>query len=337
VNGSGTLLATGGTGFVVSHVVRSWLERCPDRRALVIDAAPPDDAAEMFFGASNDRIEFITASVIDGGLWQNLKHRSDIVHVVHGAAVTSIDRLVHAAGRGRPGLAGARRSIAVNIDGTLNVLQFAAGLPNLSRLVNVSSGSVYAGQGPEPLPEDGYVEPDGIYPITKYAGERFTAFAANDLALPAVSVRLSGVFGPLDRETAARDVRSAPRIIAEKALAGEPIRVRSFDGAGDFVYAGDVADAVVSLLEAGALRYPVYNVAAGVLTTIGELVDAFRVRVNALSAEEVPAGEVDVDYPPDRRYGRFGAYDIARIQRDAGWHPRPLADTVSEYLDWLGA
>lgn len=332
-----TLLATGGTGFVVSHVIRNWLERHDTERALVVDAAPPDAAACRFFAGLNDRIEFVRGNVLDQTLWDALKHRRNIVHVVHGAAVTSINRAMHTEGPDLPGLAGARRAISVNIDGTLNVLQFAAVLPNLARLVNVSSGSVYGNAGPDPLPEDGYVHPDGIYPITKYAAERFTDYAAGDLDVPAVSVRLSGVFGPMDRETPARDVRCAPRIIAEKARAGEPIRVRSFDGAGDFVYAGDVADAIVSLLEAGGLHASVYNVAAGKLTSIAELVDIFRDRLPGLDAVEIKDGEVDIDYPPDQRHGRYGAYDISRIARDTGWRPRPLADTVVDYLDWLNA
>lgn len=335
MNRARALLATGGNGFVMSHVVRRWLERFPTGNVLLIDTAPPDEVSKAFFGTAKDRIEFIARSITDDGLWRMLQDRHDIIHVVHGAAVTSINRRVHAHGRGRPGLAGARDSIAVNIDGTLNVLQLAARLPHLSRMVNVSSGSVYACQGPDPLPEDGHVDPEGIYPITKYAGERFTAYAADQLGLPAVSVRLSGVFGPMDRETAARDVRSAPRAIAERGIARETVRVRTLEGAGDFVYAGDVADAVVSLLEVDRLHHPVYNIAAGALTTIGELLEAFGVWFEDLRAEEVPSGDVDVDYPQDQRHGRFGAYDISRIQADAGWSPRPLVDTVGEYVSWL--
>ncbi|MDX1512562.1 MAG: NAD-dependent epimerase/dehydratase family protein [Gammaproteobacteria bacterium] len=334
-HGAGTLLATGGNGFVVSHVVRRWLERYPGGRAIVVDAAPPDSTACEFFTPLGARIDFLTGSVLDKNLWSSLEPRDDIVHVVHGAAVTSIDRLVHAEGRGRPGLAGARESIAANIDGGLNLLEFCARLPALTRLVNISSGSVYGKSGPDPLPEDGYVAPDGIYAVSKYAAECFTTWAAKDLRLPAVSIRLSGVFGPMDRQTPARTVRCAPRILAEKAIAGETVRVRSYDGAGDFVYVVDVADAILALLEPARLRFPVYNVAAGALTTIGELVDAFRTRVAALSVEEVSEGEVDIDYPPSQRYGRYGAYDISRIKADSEWRPRSLANAVADYLDWL--
>lgn len=329
------LLVTGATGFVMSHVARRWLEHDPHSRVLAVDAAVPDAQAKRFFAPVAHRIDFLTADILDPSLWQSLGRREKVRGIVHGATVTSIDRLVHAQGRGRPGLAGARKSIDVNINGTLNVLQWAAAQPQLRRVVNVSSGSVYASEGPDPLPEEGFVAPVGIYAITKRAGELFTGYASQHLGVDAVSVRLSGVFGPMDRETPGRDVRSAPRAIAERALEEKTVRVRSLRAAGDFVYAGDVADAVIALLNAESLRHPIYNVAAGERKTIGELIEAFRRSVPSLRCEETDSsGPVDVDQDPGMKYGRFGAYDISRIRAETGWTPRALEDTVADYVAW---
>ncbi len=331
-----TLLVTGATGFVMSHLVRQWLERDAHSRVVAIDAAPPDAEAERFFSTVADRIEFHQADILDEALWHGLGRRKDVGWVVHGATVTSIDRQVHAEGRGRPGLRGARKSISVNIDGALNVLQWAAALPRLNRLVNVSSGSVYASRGPDPLPEDGFVAPAGIYAITKHVAELFTDYAAKHLGLPAVSVRLSGVFGPMDRETPSREVRAAPRVIAELGLAQRPVRVRSLAAAGDFIHAGDVAAAIIALLDAAKLRYSVYNIAAGELKSIRDLIDAFQKSIPSLRFEEVGGKEpADVNQDPDLRRGRFGAYDISRIREDTGWAPRPLAEGVDDYVAWL--
>lgn len=331
-----TLLVTGATGFIMSHVVRRWIERSVDARVLAIDAAAPDAEANRFFAAVDNRIEFHQADIVDPALWDSLGQRKDVGAIVHGATATSIDRLIHAEGPGRPGLSGARKSIDVNIDGTLNVLQWAAAQPRLRRLVNVSSGSVYASEGPEPLPEDGFVAPAGIYAITKHAGELFTGYAAKHLQLPAVSVRLSGVFGPMDRETPSRAVRSAPRVIAERGLAKKMVRVRSFDAAGDFVHAGDVASAIMALIDAAELRYPVYNIAAGELTSIRELIEAFKRSIPSLRCQEVGENpRLDVDQDPSLRNGRFGAYDISRIEADTGWAPRSLEDAVGDYVTWL--
>jgi UDP-glucose 4-epimerase len=329
------LLVTGATGFVMSHVVRRWLEKHPDSRVLAVDATAPDAQARRFFADIANRIDFLTADILDPSLWQSLGRRGEVCGVVHGATVTSIDRRVHAKGRGRPGLAGARDSIDVNINGTLNVLQWAAAQRQFRRMVNVSSGSVYASEGPDPLPEDGFVAADGIYAITKHAGELFTRYASVHLGLAAVSVRLSSVFGPMDRETPSRDVRSAPRVIAERAVEQEPVRVRSLEAAGDFVYAGDVASAIIALLDAASLRHHVYNVASGELKTIGELIEAFSRCVPSLRCEEVGAGgAVDLDQDPGSKRGRFGAYDISRIRGDTGWMPGPLEDTVADYVAW---
>ena len=42
------LLVTGGTGFVMSHVLRGWLKDRPDATAVCVDIAPPAAMAERF-------------------------------------------------------------------------------------------------------------------------------------------------------------------------------------------------------------------------------------------------------------------------------------------------
>jgi UDP-glucose 4-epimerase len=244
---------------------------------------------------------------------------------------------LYANGRDKPELAGARPSIDINIDGTLNVLSWAQTLPALECLVNVSSGSVYAETGPEriPLPEDGYVAPEGLYAITKYTGELFTSFSAREFGLPAVSVRLSGVFGPMDRITPTRDVICAPKAIAQRALAGEVVRTSSLDGVGDFIQAGDVATAIIALLRATNRQRDVYNVASGETASIEDLLEYTREKIPKLDYTLTGAGDFDVDYDPARRTGRWGAYDISRVHGDTGWSPRPLRESLHEYIDWL--
>ncbi len=332
-----TLLVTGGNGFVMSNLVLRWLVDAPQEQAIIVDASPPDELARAFFAPVAPRLAFITSDVLSEALWTGLAGREDIQYVVHGATITSIERHVHAEGPGRPGLIGAQRSIDTNIAGTLNVLSWAQSLPDLRSLVNVSSGSVYPETGPEgtPLAEDGPVSPSGIYAITKYTAELFTAYSARELGLRAVSVRLSGVFGPMDRQTPARDVTCAPKAVAQRALAGEVVRIRSLEGIGDFIQAGDVATAIIALLKADGRRHPVYNVAAGETATIAELLDYTREKLPGLEYTLTQQDGLDVDYDPARRSGRWGAYDISRIHADTGWRPRPLRQSLHEYIDWL--
>lgn len=332
-----TILVTGGGGFVMSNLVKRWLLVNPGEHAIVVDVLPFDADLQRFFGSQSSRIDWRTGDVLDRELCRCLTGNTDIKYLVHGAAATSILRHVHSASRGDPGLAGARNGISVNIDGTLNVLEVAASLPNLERMVHVSSGSVYGADGPSerPLREHESVEPEGLYGISKFTGEAFCSFCADELDLPVHVVRLSGVYGPMDRVTPSRDVQCAPNIIARKGLNGETIRIRSLEAVGDFINAEDVASAIVNLLLAESLNHQVYNVAAGETATIRGLVELAIKKIPTLKTEVGNLENLDIDYDPTRSLGRWGAYDISKIRRDTGWEPRTLREAFHSYLDWV--
>ena len=323
------LLVTGGCGLAMSHVARLWLERHPQARALVLDQAPPDPVVEAFFAPVAGRLAFRQGDIRDPDLWPSLPPAS---HVVHGAAVTSILRLTESGG-----LAGALPALEANIMGTAKLLAWAARQSGLRRLVTVSSGSVYGDQGPAPLPEEGFLAPEGLYPISKYVGELLTDEAARGFGLPAVTVRLSGVYGPLDRETASRAVKSLPYRVMHGALAGRELRVAGLGAVGDYISAGDVGRAVCALLACEAPRHRVYNIAYGATVTFGELLALVRDLVPGARFCEVPPEQAEVVGDPTQARGRWGAYDISRMAEDCGWRPRPLGQALAAYRDWLRA
>ena len=336
---TGTLVVTGGGGFVMANLVRRYLESCPDARCLMIDRSPLDRAAKRFFEPVEARLDVCLGDVSDPTFWQDLDPDPEIAYVVHGAAVTSINRLLHTRGPGRPGLSGARGAIQTNVLGTLEALAWAGRLPKLRRFINVSSGSAYGSEGPKdrPLPEVGFLAPEGLYPLSKFAGEGLTRVAGEALELPAVSVRLSGVYGPLDRATESRNVQAAPLKLARAALDSKVLRLRTLEAQGDFIHAGDVAEALIALLQARKLRHPVYNIAYGERVKLGDLAAMIRDRYPQLACQEVPRGRVDITLEASQDRGRWGAYDISRIERDTGWRPRPQRTALFDYLDWLMA
>jgi nucleoside-diphosphate-sugar epimerase len=333
------LLVTGGGGFVMSHLVGRWLARDPNARVVVVDRSPMNPALAQLLGESVSRVEWLEADVLDTADVLGDTARESIEYVVHGAAVTSINRYVHADGHGKPGLSGARSSISTNVDGALSILGLASKLPALKRLINVSSGSVYADKSTAGLavPEDRFVNPEDIYGITKYTAELFTRFASKQLGLPATSVRLSGVFGPMDRETSTRTVVCIPNAIAQAAITGKKMRVRALEAVGDFIHADDVGDAIIALLEASKINFDAYNIAAGKTVQIGELLSVAKRLYPHFEFEELGAGPVDIDYLPTQRSGRWGAYDLARISSDTDWQPRDVEDSFSSYIEFVAA
>ena len=257
-----TLLVTGATGFVMSVLTRRWLESHVHERAVILDSAGLDETAKNYFAPVADRLQVVRGDVTDRETWQALSGAGDIAYAVHGATITPI------ANKGAGGVSldpeaeGPRRIIEVNVMGTVAALEWARTQPRLRRFIYVSSGSVYKSHGPdrpsEPLPEDGYVMPRRLYAISKFTSELITERYAELFGLPIASVRLSSVYGPMDRATSTRDFRHAERDRAQggrgrEARAGQTV----FPGVGDYIYLEDVANAAIALLEAPSLGYSV--------------------------------------------------------------------------------
>jgi UDP-glucose 4-epimerase len=337
------VLVTGGGGFVMANFVRHWLESDPSHQVVALDATPLDDAARRYFAPVAKRLQFVEGDVASPATWAKLPTDAD--YVVHGAAVTPYAYTDGAGRRHDPEREDPLRVLSANIMGTGQALNWARSLPGLRRFVYVSTGSVYIDSVPAqeeaffPLPEDGFIGPTALYDVTKYSSEliarRFKQLYAMDLAI----VRLSSVFGPMDRQTAARNVRNVINHVTHAAAARRTLRVDSADAVGDYVYAPDVAGALRRLLLAprGALHHDVYNVAGGVTSTMRDLVALAAAAAPGFKMEVVDTAAAELRTVPDRRTGKWAAYDIARAGKDLGWRPRPLADAVRDYITWLRA
>jgi UDP-glucose 4-epimerase len=333
-----TLLITGATGFVMSVLARHWLERDPDARVIVLDQSEPDDAAIRHFAPVADRLTIVTADLTRPG-WETRLAAHAITRIVHGATITPLPGAMAAAAQRNPEAEQAARVIEVNLMGTVNLLEWARRQPVLQRFIYVSSGAVYRNQGPdwadEPLPEDGYVMPLGLYGISKFSAELVVNRYAELFGLSAASVRLPSVFGPMDRVTATRNHPHVPNKVAHLALAGRPIRVNTLDGVGDYLHSGDAADAMARLLLAPPLRHRVYNIASGVATTTRELIAYTAELVPGTRAETVPPEQADIVQDPALRGGKWGAYEISRVFNEVGWRPRPVRDALHDYIGWI--
>jgi len=330
------LLVTGATGLVMSHVVRCWLEAHPEGRAVAADLNPPDPVVSAFFQPVSARLDARVGDVRDEAFWDGIARDFTASHMVHGAAVTSINRMTLGED-GQADLAGALPGLDVNIMGTFRALAWAARQPHLERCVVVSSGSVYGPCGPSPLPEEAAVGPDGLYGISKYVGELYCGQAAQQFGLPAVAVRLSSVYGPLDRDTGVRDVTSVPGTLLRTALAGEELRLSGLEARGDYIQAGDVGRAIAALLDCASPRHEVYNIGYGEAASLRELAGLVADLVPGTEWRESGRDEAHLALDLHPVGGRWGAYDISRLREDCGWRPRPLKAALAEYRDWLKA
>ena len=336
-------VVTGGGGFVMANFVHHWLTEDPSARATLVDASPMDEAARRFFAPFGDRMQFVQGDVVSPATWRQLP--TNTAFVVHGAAVTSRSIMDKQGKHQIPAKENPFRALEINILGTVQALTFARDLPALERFVYVSTGSVYAEaveaqeSTPFPLPEDGYIGPHLFYDIGKYSSELVVKRFAELFALPASIVRLTSVFGPMDRVTAVRNVRHVPNYIAHAAVTGKPVTAVSADAVGDYIYAPDVADAIRRLLLVpfASLRHDTYNLAFGKAITVKDLVALVSRSVPGLRLEIAPPEAAEIKDDGMRRTGRWGAYDISRAEKDLGWKPRPLDQAMADYIAWLRA
>ncbi len=334
-----TLLVTGGTGFVMSVLAREWLDRDPRARAVVLDRSGLDAMAEKFFAPVRDRLTVIVADILDPSAWSAALAAENITAIVHGATITPISRGSASEAKRQPEADNPARIVDVNLMGTVRMLDWARDHSGVNRFVYVSSGAIYRHHGPdwnsEPLPEEGYVAPLTLYGISKFASEMVVNRYADLFGLSAISVRLASVYGPMDRATESRNFRHVPNRIAHFALAGEVIRPNSLEPVGDYILSTDVARAIIALLDAPELRYRHYNIGSGTTATIGDIIGWARARAPGLVAQLSSPDTANVVQDPTLKHGMWGAYDIARIERDTNWRPRPGKEAFLAYMDWI--
>ena len=188
-----TVLVTGGSGLVGSHVIEALRARGIAVRAL---SRPPAAPAVRALGA-----EVVTGDVTDAAAWRRAAD-GGLEAIVHAAAIVQQPDLP---------LAGYE---AVNVGGTRLAVETARA--TRARLVQVSSVAVYGGSSdyrpqPERRTEDDPFRPlaeQDFYARTKRASEALVAEAALRGDITAIAIRPNVIYGERDRLFIHRLVRA---------------------------------------------------------------------------------------------------------------------------------
>ncbi len=235
------VLVTGASGFVGVNLVEALLARGHEVVAMSLDAYP-----------GPGRMTEIRGDTTDTALVERVMREHRIEAVWHGAAIT--------AGAEREKRE-ASRIVEVNLLATVRALE-AAARAGVRRFIYPSSSAVYgdtAFDSAGPVSEDAPLRPMNLYGITKVAAEAAVLRLAPALGLEACAGRINAVFGPWERDTGLRDTLSPHLRLAGFAKQGkEAILARGAER--DWVYAPDVADAFVAMLEAKAVPPVAMNI-----------------------------------------------------------------------------
>ncbi len=201
-----------------------------------------------------------------------------------------------------------------NIDMTIHLLEICKEA-NIKKILFPSTASLY-GLNRTPWTEDMQLFPMEFYSWQKLACEYACQMYSRVYNLPTVIVRLFQVFGEFQREdTALAAFLKAKQENRPITLTETTAQSTFKSGQRDFVYAGDVAEAMVMLLGSDKTgKGEIFNVASGKIHTMEEIVDTLRAEVKWIPKRE---------YEVERHHG-----DISKI-KNLGWEPKV------EVIKWL--
>ncbi len=319
-----TILVTGGSGLVGSHVIEALQRVGRPVRALV---RPGAASVVQALGA-----DAVTGDVSNAETWRRAAH-SDLSAIVHAAAIVSP--------------VAAPRTYNVNVGGTRLAVETARATG--AHLVHVSSVSVYAGAADyrpvaERRTEDTPFKPLGAgdhYARSKREAERLVREAAEGGSIGATAIRPDVIYGERDR------------LFAPKVYRSLRTRVLPLVGPGTnhlpCIYAGNVASAIVAALDRPHRGFRAYNVTrdAAPAITLREFLQAFadaagvRVRLVRLP---LPLARWLLAIWSGPRLARAATafltgedpYVSDRAERELGW--RPGVDTrtgIGRTVRWL--
>ncbi|MGO8685250.1 MAG: NAD-dependent epimerase/dehydratase family protein [Thermoleophilia bacterium] len=306
---AGTVLVTGGAGFIGSHLVDALVAQ--GRRVRVLDNLLSGKRENL--AASAAAIEFVEGDVRDA---ETVAHvMGGVEAVFHEAAIPSVVRSFE-----DPALVD-----AVNVGGTVTVLA-AAQRQGVRRVVLASSCAVYGASTALPLTEESPLSPLSPYAVVKLACEEYArvlargdaaagsgaaaggdAAADGGVAAPAsfstICLRYFNVYGP--RQDPSSEYSGVIAQFMARVQQGLPLVVHG-DGAQtrDFVFVGDVVQANLRALAAAPGASSVVNVGAGRETSVRQL------------AETVCAV---AGVPMNVTYGAARQGDVARSLASLAW------------------
>jgi UDP-glucose 4-epimerase len=297
-----TVVVTGGAGFVGSNLVDALVER--GQRVVVVDDLSTGRRANLDGSPAELREVDITDAAALGAVFDELRP----ARVFHLAAQIDVRRSV----------VDPAFDARVNVEGTANVLA-AAQDSGGARVVFASTGGALYGDAPTvPTPEDAPIAPLSPYGQGKHAAEGYLGLYTRLHGLSTISLRFANVYGP--RQDPLGEAGVIAIFCGRRLDGGRPIAFGDGTQTRDFVYVGDVVEALLAAGDSDVTG--AFNVGTQTETSVLELAAAFG----------------DADFVPELAAARPGevlrsCLDCSLIAAELGWRATtPLADGLERTL-----
>ena len=308
------VLVTGGAGFIGSHVADLFLAR--GFEVTVVDDLStgkrpnvPDSARFRQIGVNSQ--EF--AELVRESRFDVVTHLAGHIDVRKSVADPVTDA-------------------AINILGTLNLMEALKASDAQTRVIFTSTGGVLYGDfntppNVETFPKD----PESPYAIAKLSIEYYLAYYGRVHSQDAIALRFGNVYGPRQDPHGEAGVVAifCGRILNDRPLTvfGDGLQTR------DYVYVGDVARAVwlaatKPLPEKGRLDARAFNIGTGKGTTVLEI---------ATLLQQAARSNVPIEFAPKRPGEQQQSFvEVSKARETLGWVPEvSLSEGLAKTYDWF--
>jgi UDP-glucose 4-epimerase len=262
-------LITGGAGFLGTALANHLITQGHQVRVL-------DDLSAGDPGALHPRILFTRGDVRDTPkLWGLLKGTDCVYHLA--ARVSVAESVLYPI-----------EYNAVNVGGTV-ALMTAVRDAGVKRVILASSGAAYGDQPQQPVSENALMHPDSPYAVSKLASEYYLHSIGALWKIETVVLRIFNAYGPR-QSLPPSHAPVIPLFLKQIVSGGSVVLFGGGKQTRDFVYVGDVVNALMNAATAERVNRAIINIGSGQEVSVAQLIERIE-RVTKRNAHRLENSE----------------------------------------------
>jgi UDP-glucose 4-epimerase len=198
----------------------------------------------------------------------------------------------------------------INIRGTMNILDSAKKVSNLTKVFFASTAAVYP-ISDNAVSETDELRPLDIYGLSKLAGEQLMEKFYLETKIDTICCRFFNAFGP--NET---NPHLIPEIERQLREGHRTIALGNLTPKRDFIHTHDMANAVSAMISLKNTGYDTFNLGRGIEYAVTEIVDTFETLLN----EKIT---INIDPNRTRKVERMHLLaNVDKLKQKTGWEPK---------------
>lgn len=233
-----------------------------------------------------------------------------VIHLAAIAAATSCDKYPEEAS-------------AINLDGTVNVIEAMKMYGKVKRFVFTSSSFVYGNFKKNVANEEHPVGPIDIYGTSKLAGENLTRSFSERCGVEHAIVRPSAAYGATDAN------RRVSQIFIENAILGKSIVLyEGGEGRVDFTHVDDLADGFILAALHPKAKNQTFNMTTGASRAIKDFAEIVK--------KVLPKTKIEITKATDYVRPKRGTLSIKKAKELLGYKPKFTLETgIPAYVEFV--